>query len=285
MFTFRSFCVLLIFIVCYACQPKKETETVTEYFPGTQLASSVFEVKDGKRNGPCVSFYRNRNKEKECTYVDGLEEGKVTYYYEQGGVSKEINKKKGQPDGLSTYYTMSGKINRTETFKNGVRQGPMVTYYSNGKVHEKFNYFQWKFDGEQTEYYDNGQLKFHAFYEKGMPALGLEEFSKGGKAIDNSREIEVEKVDMTKEESVFYVKCKLIPYSAKDTYYQGEPEEEKYFPATAVKMYIENQMAVRAFEAKPGQLISFTSHVLVVTQSALGHDMLVYKKVAVSNLK
>ena len=79
-------------------------------------------IKDGKKEGKWISWYKNGKKESEGTFKDGKKDGKWTDWYENGQKKEE------------------------ETYKDGVKDGLFTDWYENGKKYITRMEKRWKMD-------------------------------------------------------------------------------------------------------------------------------------------
>mgnify|MGYP000218101413 CR=1 FL=1 len=67
-------------------------------------------IKDGKKEGKWISWYKNGNKEGEGTFKDGKEDGLWTYWWKNGKKESEGTFKDGKEDGLWSRWSEDGLI-------------------------------------------------------------------------------------------------------------------------------------------------------------------------------
>ena len=88
---------------------KKFTEVP---FTGKTTGKEQGLFKDGKRDGPFVSYHSNGQLESKGTYKDGKKEGPWTTYHD------------------------NGKLSKKGPYKNGRLHGPWVGFYKDGSIME-----------------------------------------------------------------------------------------------------------------------------------------------------
>ena len=81
-------------------------------------------IKDGKKDGPWVSYYENGQLSVKGTYKVGQLYGPYTLYHYAGQLEGKGTYKDGKRDGSWTHYHDNGTVNEkyTGTFKDGVRR-------------------------------------------------------------------------------------------------------------------------------------------------------------------
>ena len=91
--------------------------TIEHYTNGN--IKSIYSIdKDGKKNGPFLSYYPNRRLHEKCFYENGKRHG----LYE-------------------AYHSFGGKIGRRCYYKNGFKDGPDETYNLLGLLSDKNTYY------------------------------------------------------------------------------------------------------------------------------------------------
>jgi antitoxin component YwqK of YwqJK toxin-antitoxin module len=99
----------------------------------------VMDVKDGKKNGKVVFYFKDGKKKSESNYDRGRITGKYVFYDGNGKVLYETNLKNGT--GMTKDYTEDGKLALTIEYVNGVKEGKVTTYNTDGTVKEVAYYF------------------------------------------------------------------------------------------------------------------------------------------------
>jgi|TARA_B100000809_G_C14876319_1_gene437473 antitoxin component YwqK of YwqJK toxin-antitoxin module len=103
-------------------------------------------IKDGKKEGKWISWYKNGNKEGEGTFKDGKEDGLWTYWWKNGKKESEGTFKDGKKDGKWTDWYENGQKKEEETYKDGVKNGLFTDWYENGKKYITRMEKRWKMD-------------------------------------------------------------------------------------------------------------------------------------------
>ena len=75
--------------------------------------------KNGKREGPSISYYKNGQLFYEGEYKNGKQEGPWFFYQETGQLKREVNYNDGQRDGPWTIYHNNGQLDSKGEYKNG----------------------------------------------------------------------------------------------------------------------------------------------------------------------
>ena len=94
----------------------------------------------------------------QWTFKDGKAEGPYVSYHDNGELSSKGTYKNGERDGPWVTYHISGKLLLKETLKNGEREGPWEYYFVNGRLREKGTYKNGKREGVWVDYDKNGTV-------------------------------------------------------------------------------------------------------------------------------
>jgi antitoxin component YwqK of YwqJK toxin-antitoxin module len=101
--------------------------------------------KDGKAEGPYVSYHDNGELSSKGTYKNGERDGPWVTYHISGQLMIKETLKNGEREGPWEYYFVNGRLREKGTYRNGKREGPWIDYHKNGTV-----------DEEKTGTYRNG---------------------------------------------------------------------------------------------------------------------------------
>ena len=90
-------------------------------FSGTVTGSQQGKLKNGKWDGPWVSYWENGQLWDKGTFMDGEREGPWVSYRENGQLSSKGTYKDGKKEGPWVRYFEDGTVNKklTGTFKDG----------------------------------------------------------------------------------------------------------------------------------------------------------------------
>ena len=94
----------------------------------------------------------------QWTFKDGKAEGPYVSYHDNGELSSKGAYKNGERDGPWVTYHISGKLMIKETLKNGEKDGPWEYYFVNGRLREKGTYKNGKREGVWVDYDKNGTV-------------------------------------------------------------------------------------------------------------------------------
>jgi antitoxin component YwqK of YwqJK toxin-antitoxin module len=94
--------------------------------------------KDGKQDGPWVSYYENGQLYGKGTWKDGKQDGLWVSYYKNGQLYGETTFKDGVNDGPLVSYYEDGQLSEKGTYKDGERDGPWVGFNKDGTVNEEW---------------------------------------------------------------------------------------------------------------------------------------------------
>ena len=92
--------------------------------------------KNGKAEGPYVSYHDNGALSSKGTYKNGERDGPWVTYHVSGQLLIKETLNEGERDGPWEYYFVNGRLREKGTYKNGKRDGPWVDYDKTGTVNE-----------------------------------------------------------------------------------------------------------------------------------------------------
>ncbi|MGN6671422.1 MAG: toxin-antitoxin system YwqK family antitoxin [Candidatus Nucleicultricaceae bacterium] len=101
-------------------------------YEGSGRILSKVTYKNGKRNGPCLSYNALGTVVKAQNFVDNKVEGEVKVFYPDGRLLMEYHVKDNKKEGTLIQYHKNGEIRRIEHYSNGKLLAPPRTYTSDG---------------------------------------------------------------------------------------------------------------------------------------------------------
>lgn len=188
------FCLLLSFISLHSCTGKFDGKNGKRivYFEGTEKVSQSIEYKNGKKNGWWLEFYENGNPKVKSRYVNDTLQDSSLYYYKNGKFSDIQVFKNGQKEGCWRKFNENGMLYSEINFKNNRKEGMQTRYsYNSVRLIERLNYKNGMPDGKQERFYNSGKPKSVCYYSLNHPCKGLEEWTEGGRKINNDFKITV----------------------------------------------------------------------------------------------
>ena len=93
--------------------------------------------KDGKAEGPYISYHDNGELSSKGIYKNGERDGPWVTYHISGQLMTKETLKNGERDGPWEYYFINGRLRETGTYNNGKREGTWIDYDKEGTVNEK----------------------------------------------------------------------------------------------------------------------------------------------------
>ncbi|MBX3227922.1 MAG: hypothetical protein KIT84_28155 [Labilithrix sp.] len=124
-------------------------------------------MKDGKLDGPFVSYWEEDRKAWEGTYEAGRKIGRWRQHHAKGWLEREGDFSADAKTGAWSVYESFGKKLREETYAKNKLHGPFRAYYFNGKPKEEGQYVAGKKDGPWTEWHFSGAKKRESTFAKG----------------------------------------------------------------------------------------------------------------------
>jgi antitoxin component YwqK of YwqJK toxin-antitoxin module len=104
------------------------------------------QAKDGKPDGPKISWHENGQKMEEGTHKHGEQDGIFRSWHENGQKRSEETYKDGKSDGPYTWWHENGQKRSEGTYKDGEIDGLHTGWHENG---QKWNERTFK-DGEEV---------------------------------------------------------------------------------------------------------------------------------------
>ncbi len=172
---------------------------------------------------------------KENGAADKLEElYKTKYSYDaDGNLKAKIITKGGKIHGEVVTYYPSGQISTLAHYINNKKEGIEKKYYKSGQIYRIRPFKNGKLNGTEIRYYKDGGTKTTQEFKHNNPAVGLKEYSPGGKIISDFPRILFR---ITKERD--YAEQVLLNFYMSDNsknvdYYSGKLIGNKYFDKNA----------------------------------------------------
>ncbi|WP_346854738.1 hypothetical protein [uncultured Draconibacterium sp.] len=143
--------------------------------------------------------------------------------------------------GIQKRYNRNGSLYSTIPYLRGMREDTAYTYYMAAegvepKVWKEQVYENDELNGICRRFHENGVLQAEYEYKKGLPAIGLKEYSTSGKELEQPTLI----VTTNKVHSGFYVSAKLSKSMSNVDFYLGDLVEGKYLPEGLKGLQIKN---------------------------------------------
>ena len=103
-------------------------------FTGKITGEFQGKLKNGKKEGPWVSYHENGQLLSKFNYKNGKMEGPWVSHHDNGQIGSEGDFKNGKPDGPWVYYHKNGQLETKATYKNGKEEGPYESHNDNGQL-------------------------------------------------------------------------------------------------------------------------------------------------------
>lgn len=126
--------------------------------------------KDGLRQGPFKSWYKNGRPKETGTYRDDKLHGRYRKFSArtEGRVLEKYFYVNGIPEGTNRTFHENGRLALVSRYSQKRRAGRWVMYYDNGKKEWMLGYDdQGKLDGMSVGWYKNGQVKYERQWAHG----------------------------------------------------------------------------------------------------------------------
>ena len=107
-------------------------------FTGKVTGKSQGSFKNGKWDGPWVSYYDNGQLWSKGTFKDGKKNGHWVHYHDNGQLMEQGIFSDDKTQGPWVQYHKNGQLHAKGIFKDGKLDGPWVWYLSDGTVFPEF---------------------------------------------------------------------------------------------------------------------------------------------------
>ena len=95
-------------------------------FTGKITGKNQGTIRNGKKDGPWVSYYENGQLQSRGTFKDGKKEGPAVGYHDNGQLLIKGTYKDDKRDGPFVSYHFNGKLRSKGTYKNGEKVGDWI---------------------------------------------------------------------------------------------------------------------------------------------------------------
>ena len=132
-------------------------------FTGRVVGQWEGSFKEGRKNGPWVTYYENKKVLARGAYNNGKREGLWVTFYKNGQLYFKASYKNDEADGPYFVYYSNGQLMEKGFFVKGKMEGLSHSYSINGWLFKKGNYKNDMRVGpwmlyKGTVHYENGQL-------------------------------------------------------------------------------------------------------------------------------
>ncbi|GEM_PF-2405592 len=144
--------------------------------------------KDGWKDGPYKSYWKNGNLQIDANYKEGRQDGPYKLYYHSGQLYKEAAYKQGKSDGAFKEYYDDGRIYEEGSFKDDVMDNTWKRYDEDGKILQQSVYSDGRlldaggkpFECLRKEYYANSVSQDSPYKDGKLDGI-VKSFDKDGK--------------------------------------------------------------------------------------------------------
>lgn len=222
-------------------------------------------------------YHTNGVIKKEIPVKDSLIDGIMKEFDREGRLIKSTSFVSGNMDGDAYIYNpANGKPTYKATMKKNIQEGPLLQYYDNGVLFKESTYLQGRVDGQAKTYWPDGKTKAIAFYKKGKPAIGLQEFDKNGLPIKVPA-IVVKKTDRLAQNNKVILDLSVSDGSSFD-FYMGELEDDRFFGGGNIKIAKEKGKSTLEYQVLPGNSLYREVGIIAKRKTKFGNTLVLYKK-------
>ena len=118
---------------------------------------STYAYKNGRRDGPYVTYDERGNAIAEGMYSSGEFDG-IQKIRHGNGTRTEISYQNGRRNGVEKTWFASGQIAIEAPWSNGEQEGVVTFYYEDGKIQASIPFYAGKIEGMQKTWHEDGSL-------------------------------------------------------------------------------------------------------------------------------
>lgn len=224
---FRLLLNILILVSIFSCSPNDPNNGLQEEFYPSGVIKSKINLKNGLKEGTTLHYDHKGRLISKAEYKNGLKNGK-----------------------LINYNAETGKPILEANFIDDVQSGLVIQYYIEGMLFRESYYKDGRVNGIIKTYWPDGKLKAENKYSMGRPGLGLKEFDKNGKIVDQPQLIIKNLGNLNKA-----LEIRLKGEFENANFYVGELDSI-YFPNDSRKLRSENGLAYYNYmsQRNPGKI-------------------------------
>lgn len=248
-----------IILTIIACKPKNDN-IVEEKYPNG-ITKSKIEVKDGKRNGLTQNYDERGRLVSTAELVDDKYEGWMVNYNPENGA-----------------------VTARSFYKDDKQNGPVTLNYKTGKLYREMTYKNGRVDSIVKTYWANGNLQAEVYFKMGQPSIGLKEWDKDGKPVEQPH-IVVKEINQAALLNKIKVKIYLSDESSKVEFYKGKLEEGKYIHDDLAGFHSVDGVATIDYVVPRGHTLMEKLNITARTRTKYGNTLVLHRiyNLAVSN--
>ena len=126
-------------------------------FTGEITGKEKGHLKNGRWDGPYLSYYNTGQLERQGGYTEGKREGPWKFFRVDGNIMSEGSYNNGLSEGTWKFYHLFGaNLQIITNFKDGKKDGAYRSFFGNGKLMQKGTYKDNKPTGLWIFYDKNG---------------------------------------------------------------------------------------------------------------------------------
>ena len=254
--------IVLAFTVVFLSQcklSKDNPEGYVEEYYSTGILKTSYSVKDGKLNGVVKNYNEKGRLVSTAEYKDDKKNGK-----------------------LINFSSKNGKPMIEAYFKNDTQQGQVIQYYDEGQLFRTSTYLNGRVNDTVKTFWPKGQIKAINVYKMGMPAIGLKEYDKNGKLLEQPQLV-IQEIDKTALLGKIILKINVLGNWEEVNYFESNLEDGKYFQEKSkLPIMDKNGEVIIDYPVQKGS--SFTEKLSIVAKvkTYYGNTLILHKYYVIS---
>jgi antitoxin component YwqK of YwqJK toxin-antitoxin module len=154
---------------------------------GTTYLYAIESYKNGKKDGMCIYFYPNGQKQSEINYKNDTLNGLAKYYRAYGVLQYEENFFNGVSDGFKRYYNTSGGLTEEQEYTKGYATGVYNLYSKKRNIIVTSYNIEGVENGTRKVYADNNQRELIREFDFRNGVRVAARYYKNGKLVKEDK--------------------------------------------------------------------------------------------------
>jgi antitoxin component YwqK of YwqJK toxin-antitoxin module len=228
---------------------------------------------NNSKNEVVEEFYSNGIIKTEIHVKDGMRNGITKNFDEKGRVVSSAEYKNDTLEGeMINYNPLNNKVTAKAIYKKNNQDGHSTLYYTDGSLYREMFYVDGHLDSIVKTYWADGKLQAENLFKMSDCAVGLKEWDKTGKEIEQPRLI----VEKANKLANGYIQLRVyLSNKDKDVdFYSGDLKDGKFFNPEAIKLHSKDGVATMQFQVIRSKAISQRVNVFSKSRTELGNTLI-----------
>jgi hypothetical protein len=232
---------------------------------------------NNSKNWIAKEYYQDGSIKSEIAMTDTMRNGIAKYYSEKGHLLSTAEYKNDKREGwVINYITENGKIGTKAFYKNDLQDGQVFQYYKEGMLFRESTYTKGRVNGVIKTYWPDGKVKAENTFKMGKPAIGLKEFDKTGRIIQQPF-IKITEINQAALLNRVILKFSLSDGNTDVDFYLDKLEENKYFHPSTFRLRIDDGMSSKEYPVHRGQTLIDKISVVAKVKTNYGNTLILQK--------